>query len=70
MINAILSAIFVFGAVMIAKRNPVLAGLLAIFPIKIIVTLIATELDRAVLGSMLLGQVAVAIGLLILWRIL
>jgi hypothetical protein len=67
MVNALISAIFVFGAVFVAKRNPILAGLLAVFPIKIITTAIATELQRNVLGSMLIGQVAVAGGLLILW---
>lgn len=67
MINALLSAIFVFGAVLIAKRNPILAGLLAVFPIKIIATLIATEMQREVVASMLFGQFAVAVGLLVLW---
>ena len=67
MVNALISAIFVFGAVYVAKRNPVLAGLLAVFPIKIITTAIATELQRDVLESMLVGQVVVAGGLLMLW---
>lgn len=69
MLNALLSAIFVFGAVLVAKRNPILAGILAVVPVKIVTTLVATELQSEVITSMLIGQTVVAIGLLILWGV-
>jgi hypothetical protein len=67
MVNAILSAVFVFGAVYIGRNNPVLAGILAVVPVKILTTVIATEASKPVIASMLVGQIAVAVGLFVLW---
>ena len=72
MINAILSALFVFTAVMVSKKYPFLAGLLAVFPIKVATTLIATDFQRDVMTSMIFGQITVALILLTIfvWRFL